>query len=1139
MRKRKWTAFFLALLLALGNILPSMVIADTISKEAKACETLGILKGSNLNEGVTSEYLATTPSRLTALIIFLRIKGLEGEALTYYGENNFTDAKDLEWVVGRNYLAYAKDNPQLGWIGSNDGKFYPNNPIDAKAFYKVMLETLGYKQDLDFTYADTLKFAQSISLISSASSMEKKTNFTVDDVAKAIYNTLNTKPKGKNKKLITLMTEEGILDEDKVVKAGFKLDIIPVEVLSFETVSNNRLVLELEQALNISEDDIVIYSESTGKQITVTDAALIGNKVYITTAEVTPFTVYELSIDMDIPINGMAVKNYSVRYVALPKDTQRPKADVEVLSNNTIRVTFNEEVQRADAEDITNYTIKNNLPIYSATLDSSGKIVTLTTAPQKEGDYYWIEIQGIRDLSGNVMEPFERRIVGMARDSIRPYIKQVIVESNKSVILYFSEPLNKITAERIENYIIEGNVLTIEDAMLDEKENSVILITSEQKPNTIYRITVRNIADLADNVMSDTPISFRGATTDTSKVTISAVAISNNELEITFNRKLDKESAESIENYYIDNDLEIINAVLHGNDKVVTLVTENQTPGTVYRLEISNLKDISGNMIDYHSTYFVGKPKDTTPLTYTVRSGKDSIIITFNKKVDKKTAEDVFNYELDSSLGYAAKATLDTDDTGRIVTLLTKPQQSGKQYSITVRNVKDLAGNTISKDDKVAKKYFIGFGDSDSGDLNLLAINASDMSTIDMFFDKELTDDELKALEVSILTEDGYAYESPKGLEYKKYFLANKSTVRAQFRTGDSSNPEIFKSGRIYEIRVSNIDRLYESNNSNIKLTSGISLKNEAPYITDVYAVNSTAIEVTFSEPVKGISPSQFTINGIKIADASVTSDEITTKATLYLNSSTPLKDNTEYKLYAKSGIKDAAGYNSIDISGSRAYYEFEGTSIKNEAPQVEDVNVLDQYTVAVTFDEPVKLPSSSSGFTIRRTSSGGPSIVVSQVVLSEDKTTATIYLNSSNGALSEDYEYTMTISSSITDLQGLAIDSNSRTLKFYGSDVEITPFEIMTYSVSSDNKTITLITSKPIKNTNISMDCFQISGAYYSKSSSDYVEVNDKTIRINLRNALAKNDTVKIKLTDTGKSTIKDLNNQKLDMNELEIPTN
>jgi hypothetical protein len=132
-----------------------------------------------------------------------------------------------------------------------------------------------------------------------------------------------------------------------------------------------------------------------------------------------------------------------------------------------------------------------------------------------------------------------------------------------------------------------------------------------------------------------------------------------------------------------------------------------------------------------------------------------------------------------------------------------------------------------------------------------------------------------------------------------------------------------------------------------------------------------------------------------------------------------------------------------------------------------------------------------------------------------------------------------MTISTSVTDLQGLAIDSNSRKHEFYGSDVELTPFELMTYSISSDNKTITLITSKPIKNTNISMSCFEISGAYYSKSSSDYIEVSDRTIKINLRNALAKNDKITIKLTNTGKSTIKDMNNQSLDMDEIELQTN
>lgn len=1137
MRNLKLTALLMAIILISGSILSINGFADTIGKEARACEALGILVGSDADSGVTSEYLATTPSRLTALIIFLRIQGLEGEALTYDGENNFVDATDLKWIVGRNYLAYAKDNPELGWVGSPDGKFLPNNTIDAKAFYKVMLETLGYKQDLDFTYGNTLKFAESIDLISSASSMEKKTSFTVNDVAKAIYSTLNTKPKGETKNLVTLMTEKGILDEEKVIDAGFKIDITPVEVLSFERISNNRLVLELDQEFPLSKDDITIYSESSNREINVTDVAIIGSKAYITTADVAPFTAYELSIDMDTPINGMAIKDYSIRYVALPRDTERPRATADVMGNNIVKITFNEEVQRSDAEDISNYIIKNDLSVYNAELDSTGKIVTLTTAPQREGYIYWLTAQNVRDISGNTMEPLEKRFTGMMKDQYKPNVTMVKADGSRSILVYFSEALNRITAERIENYIIEGNALTIEEAILDEEENVVTLITSEQNPGTTYRLTIRNIADLADNVMYDTTRGFTGATIDTSVPKASVVALSSNELEITFSKKIDKYSAENIENYLIDNDIQVTSAVLDGSGKVVTLITEDQTANKKYRLEINNIQDIYGNTMDYFSTYFIGKSKDTTPLSYTVKSGKDSVIITFSKRVNKETAEDVFNYELDSSLGYAAKATLD-DDTGKIVTLLTKTQENGKAYSITVRNVTDLAGEPIRTDDKVARKHFIGFGGTDAGNLNVQAMNALDMSTIDIFFDKELTDEELKDLEVSILTEDDSSYSAPKGLEYEKYFSADKATVRVQFSTDGSNSPEIFRSGRIYEVRVSNIDRLYESSGGNIKAFAGTNQKNEAPYIVDAYAVNSTAIEVTFSEPVKGVSPSQFSISGVRITDTSVKSDEVTTSATLYLSSSTPMKDSSDYKITVRSGIKDAAGYNSIVTSGNGSYIEFAGTSFKNQAPQVESITALDEYTVTVTFTEPVSLPS-SSGFTIRRNTSGGSSIVVSGTILSDDKRTATIYLNSANGNLSSDYEYTMTLSTNIKDLQGLALDSDSRKIIFGGSDVELSPFEIMAQLISSDNKTITLIANKPFKNTSISMNCFEISGAYYTSSSSDSIEVNDRTIKINLRNALRSNDVVTIKLTNTGKSTIKDMNNQSLDMNEIELLTN
>ena len=1135
MAKRKFTALLTALIIFTTVIMPTQIFADKIGKEAKACADLEILIGKDLETGVTSEYLAETPTRIQALIIFLRIQGLEDEALTYDWDDNFKDADNYNWVVGRNYLGYAKDNPHLGWIGNPDGNFYPNNTIDAKAFYKVMLESLDYNQDLDFDYDETLEFAESVGIVASAKNMAKVKDFTIDHVAKAIYSTLNTKPKDENKSLITLMIDKGIIDEGKAAKAGFKIDVAPIEVLSFERLSNNKYAFALDNDTVLEKDDITITPEDSNREIAIDSIISEGNKIIITTAVMPAFAAYELHINMEIPVNGMAIKNYSERFVALPRDTRKPKAVADIISNNIIKITFDEEVDITSAENINNYIVENDIDVYDAELDSTGKVVTLTTAPQREGKRFWLEVRNVTDLAGNPMEFLEKSYVAPPKDTTRPSIINIQSESNKSLVINFSEALNRITAERTENYTVYNDAFTIEDAILDETGKTVRLRTTNQNPDTVYRITVKNIADLADNVMYETTKSFRGASGSSTRFDASTTVISNSEVEITFSRTVEKDSAEDIANYYIDNDLEILDAFLSDNKKTVTLITSNQKHGTKYMLEINDVYDSYGSVLSYAKAYFIGISKDTSPLSYTAKSTENGLVLTFNKRIDKESAENVFNYALDSSLGYAAKATL--DKTGKIVTLLTKEPTVGKIYTITVRDVTDLAGVEISTDDKIAKRNYAGYGDTKEKSLKLDAINAYDISSIDLYFDNAITEDELADLEATIVTENDEDYSNPKGLEYQKYFSADKATVRVQFKTDASNNPEVFKSGRRYEVRVSNLDRLDEDSYSNIKSFPGTSQVNEPPYILDVFAENSTAVSVSFSKPVKGISPNQFSISGTSIIGASVKPDEIVSQAMLYLSNSNPLKDDKEYKLTARSGIKDAAGFNSIPTSSNQNTKEFIGTSYKNQAPYVEDIYAINKYTLVVEFNEPMDIPA-SSGFSIRRSPSGGSAVAVSNIVLSDDKESATIYLNSANAPISADYDYEITLSTAIKDLQGLTVESSDRKIEFAGSDVELPQFEILGESIDIDNKIITLITSNPIKNTSLGMDCFEISGANYGKSSADKVEVKEQTIRIILRNALRSNSTVNIKLTNTGKSTIKDLNNQKITTDEIEVLT-
>lgn len=138
-------------------VLATMTVpAFAAASDAEICEALDILRGDGA--GVTDTYLAKGTERYQAAILYLRLIGKEDEAIAFTGEENFDDA-DLIYAGGQRILAYLKANPDLGWTGVGGNKFEPTNPASAQMIYKVLLEALGYKQDVDFTWAETLDFA--------------------------------------------------------------------------------------------------------------------------------------------------------------------------------------------------------------------------------------------------------------------------------------------------------------------------------------------------------------------------------------------------------------------------------------------------------------------------------------------------------------------------------------------------------------------------------------------------------------------------------------------------------------------------------------------------------------------------------------------------------------------------------------------------------------------------------------------------------------------------------------------------------------------------------------------------------------------------------------------------------------------
>lgn len=1136
MKKHRILAVFMAVIIMVASMPGLAVQADSIGKEAKACKDLGILIGEDAS-GVTSKYLTKTPTRLQAYIISLRLKGLYDEAGEYAGSENFIDASKAGWA--ENFLAYAKNNPDLGWGGYPNGSFGVSDNISGQAFYKVMLETLGYRQGSDFEYADTLEFAEQIGLASDAAAVARIKSFTVSDIAKGIYNALSTNPADSEKNLISVMVEKGIIASDKAVAAGFTLDAEETKVVKLNVLSNSKIEVEFEKDIILQKADIEISILGGTKRLSILSVESNGNKSVITTTEAKPFNAYEITINTLVPTDGMGVKGYTNKYVAMPEDTTKPTVKYELLGRNEILLTFSEAMDRSSAEDLSNYRIEYDVTILSADLSASGESVTLKTTNISSRDFYRLTVENVSDVAGNSIDKYRVPFEGSGGDTREPGITAVRSENNTTVVVTFNERVSGNTAEDIDNYYIDG--LSVTGAELDESGKTVTLTTSVQQSNVTYKLTVSNVEDTWGNTMYKKVFGFVPDSTKTSAVVL---AISNNEVKVTFTKQMDKESVEDINNYSVNNNLEITEAYLDETGKNVTLITSQQTLRQLYTLTISDVYDAWGNRLSTAKGAFGGMAVDSRELSYTAKSNGNEIIVTFNKRVDSETAQDVFNYELDEALGYAAKAEL--DDTGRVVTLLTADHTSGKIYKITISNVEDIYGKKLSTSESISSKKFAGISSSSgssSGTLSLETVVTVNVNTVDLVFNDELTDKELADLEVKVTVPEEYDYDLPSGLSYYKYFVDGNKNVRIQFNTTSSKNPKVFESGSIYEIEVLELERLGSKDDANIKMFAGTGNPNEAPEVLEVNALNSTAVEVIFSEPVKGISKSQFEIkSGITVSGVSADSvDVITDKVIIYVSSNTKLKDS-DYKLYVRTGIKDAAGLNPVEIGSgySTSYIEFVGNSDENEPPVVDsDITVLDSYTIQFEFSEAIKAITNSS-FTVKRVSgTSATSLNVSKALLSDDKKTVTLYLNAKYAGLDSGYTYELGINTSVKDLQEMGVASADRKVEFDGDDIELEKLEIISAYLDEDNKTITLMTNRELNITSLGVDDFVLSGAGYYKSTSDKVEFDENSITITLRNELDNGEELTIEITSTGRGKIKDYNSQSLTTEEVEADTN
>ena len=286
-------------------------------------------------------------------------------------------------------------------------------------------------------------------------------------------------------------------------------------------------------------------------------------------------------------------------------------------------------------------------------------------------------------------------------DNTPPRVVEAKSVSATSVLVTFSEPLDSEAADPT-HFTISPN-LVVTGAIQTEYQTQVLLTTTRQVADTQYTVTVSGVRDRARNALDPAASSamFRGISRELYLAT--AIARSPTEVLLTFSEPMDRTTTENIANYDIadpdedsDIDIRITGATASADGRTVVITTTPQQ-NTVYEITVTNIRAIRDDFyldpMRNTATFHGIPPADSVPpVVVSVVSASDtSLLVTFSEPITIESA-DPANFIISPAL-----AVLSAELTGQEnqVLLTTAPQQADVTYTVTVRNVKDKAGNVI------------------------------------------------------------------------------------------------------------------------------------------------------------------------------------------------------------------------------------------------------------------------------------------------------------------------------------------------------------------------------------------------------------------------------------------------------------
>lgn len=871
--------------------------------DVEVANVLGILKGDG--DGLTQEYLDKRTTRLQAAIMFLRLKGLEQEALNYGGTYNFIDADKIVWDKGKSILAYLKANPNLGWQGDNHGKFHPYEVISSQAYTKVMLEALGYKQDVDFDWSEVFTFAKKLGLIKSAN-IEV---FTNKDIATVTIETLQRNNK-KGVKLIEQLIEEKAIDKELAEYCELYTPII-IEAMD-SAVALNSKVIEVVLPESIDKVDTDFFEIKEGK-----------NLLLIESAEFAPWSKDKktvlLTLNKDLASGGLytiTANKSSINFGGRAVDNKKPRViRATSIDYNEVSLEFSEPIRLDTLNAMINRKNfgKENLNIEGMEYINSHTI-RVFTAEQDKRALYSCDIDSARDFAGNTMDSKKGlTFVGKEKSKKEQKVKRAKAIDYNQIYVEFETNIDMNTIDsakyNVERVHFTNEKITVHDiekattsqvAEYDssltpaEREEAVkrglILYVDGVMKKTLYKVEVDDLYTLYGQKMSsnssDRKATFVGVVKPSGDFAYSSIEpTSATSIKVTFERKVIKDLAEDVDNYkitYKENgttkSLLIKAAKLLDGEKSVELQIE-EMKRVLYTLETEDIRDIYGNDQETGTgakKTFVGQRQEKAiskiKSIQRMSSSDTQIKVTFDAMVGNN-AKDVSLYSINQGIGYPE--TVNTIDGEPYSVILTIPETTETvSYKLTVKGLYNADG--IAMDSDGVYGYFTGKGIA-KGLPVLEAAMTVDKHTVRLYFDRDVTDHTIKGvlwgnggmddaepfLQIRANQSSYSTYTTLSGLKAypdsveKNVLVVVDDTPSFNkgygFTTYDVDIAPYYKNKRV----------MLDTSNSDIEVVAQ-DIEYTYPILYAIDGVDDGTVQVYFSKPIKNLPASAVSIKRTK-----------------------------------------------------------------------------------------------------------------------------------------------------------------------------------------------------------------------------------------------------------------------------------